>query len=312
MPNHHEHHHHHHHHDDDGNADLAELLDLDAEVLHGYLTDVMAWVHGRAPGRTRRILDLGAGTGAGALALAQTFADAQVIAVDVAESMLARLAHRDRIRTVVADLDTGWPAVGEVDLVWAANSMHHLADPDRVLGEVFGALVPGGLLALAEMDSFPRFLPDHDLGSGLEARCHAALAEARAADMPNLGSDWAPRLRKAGFAIEAERQFVIDVTAPLPAAAGRYAQASLRRLRSGLADRLAAADLAALDRLTGDAPAEPRFSAPSGGPGAGSSTEPGFSAPSGGPGAASSTESVLHRPDLRIRAERTVWAARRP
>ena len=47
MPNHDEHHHHHH---DDPNADLAELLDLDAEVLHGYLTDVMAWVHGRAPG----------------------------------------------------------------------------------------------------------------------------------------------------------------------------------------------------------------------------------------------------------------------
>jgi hypothetical protein len=38
------------------------------------------------------------------------------------------------------------------------------------------------------------------------------------------------------------------------------------------------------------APTEPGFSAPSGGPGAGSSTaEPGFSAPSGGPGAGSST-----------------------
>jgi hypothetical protein len=97
---------------------------------------------------------------------------------------------------------------------------------------------------------------------------------ARGADMPHLGSDWGPRLAKAGFTVEAERQFVLDVTAPLPPATGRYAQASLRRMRTGL-DALSDADRAALDRLI-DGP-----------------------------------ESVLHRDDLRVRAERTVWAARR-
>jgi SAM-dependent methyltransferase len=294
-------HHHGHQHDHDDAADLAELLDLDAEVLHAYRCAVTDWVHGLAPDPTRRILDLGAGTGTGALALAERFAGAEVLAVDASAAMLARLAakaatfgrpaakadghdrpaaeagERGRIRTVEADLDAGWPAVGEVDLVWASNSMHHMADPDRVLGEVFGALTPGGLLAMAEMDSFPRFLTD-EAGIELEARCHAAMTEERAADMPLLGSDWGPRLRKAGFIIEAQRQFVIDVAAPLPAAAGRFAQASLGRMRSGLDARLSAGDRAALDRMIdGHHP-----------------------------------DGVLHRTDLRIRAERTVWAARHP
>jgi SAM-dependent methyltransferase len=186
----------------------------------------------------------------------------------------------DRIRTVQADLDTAWPAIDPVDLVWASSSLHHLADPDRVLAAVFATLRPGGLLVVAEMASFPRFLPD-DLGfgrPGLEARCQAFLDEQRAAALPHLGSDWGPRLSQAGFTLDAERPFVIDLPAPLPAATGRYAQATLRRIRSGLDARLSPDDLAALDTLTD----------------------------SDGPG------SVLHRNDLTVRTVRTVWAARRP
>ena len=185
----------------------------------------------------------------------------------------------DRVRTVQADLDAAWPAIGPVDLVWASNSVHHTADPDRVLAEVFGALRPRGILALAEMGALPRFLPD-DLGlgePGLEARCHAALAEAMATEVPHLGDDWASRLAKAGFTIEAERTFAIDLTPPLPAATARYAQATLSRMRSGLDGRMSAGDLATLDTLIdGDGPA-----------------------------------SVLHRDDLTVRGARTVWIARR-
>src|SRR3979490_51146 len=46
-----------------------------------------------------------------------------------------------------------------VDLVWASSSLHHMADPDRVLTEVFGTLRPGGLLAVTEMGSSPRSPP---------------------------------------------------------------------------------------------------------------------------------------------------------
>jgi hypothetical protein len=212
MENHHHHDQHHPGHEPD-EAALAELLDLDAEVLHSYLSGVIDWVGELAGGQPRRILDLGTGTGNGALVLA-----------------------------------------------W-----------------VFAALRPGGLLAVAELDSFPRFLPD-DIGAGLEARLHAALAEARAGELPHLHSDWGPRLSAAGFTIEARRTFDIDLAAPLPALAGRYAQASLTRLRSGLDGRLSASDLATLGPLLD----------------------------SDGP------DSVLRRDDLTIRAARTAWAARRP
>jgi SAM-dependent methyltransferase len=281
---------HHHQHQPGAETDetaMAELLDLDAEVMHSYLSEVIDWVHDLVGLPCRRILDLGSGTGTGALALVRRFAGADVLALDISAPLLDRLREKarglgvaDRIRIVQADLDAAWPAIDTVDLVWASSSLHHMADPDGVLAKVFAAIRPGGLLAVAELDRFPRFLPD-DLGlgrPGLEARCHAALAERQAAEVPHLGSDWGPRLSKAGFTIEAERTFAVDLTPPLPPSASRYAEASLRRFRSGLDHRMSADDLATLDSLID----------------------------SDGPG------SVRRRDDLTIRTARTVWIARRP
>ncbi len=156
-----------------------------------------------------------------------------MVAADMSELLLHRLESTartlgvaDRVHTIVADLDAVWPAFGTVDLVWASSSLHHMAEPDRVLTEVRTVLHPGGLLVVAETDSFPRFLPD-DVGPGLEARCHGALAGERAAAVPHLGSDWRARLVGAGFTIEAEQTFAIDLTPPLPAATGRYGPESL-------------------------------------------------------------------------------------
>jgi len=238
----HVHHHDGHHSAETDERAMAELLDLDAEVLHSYLTEVTAWIHELAADRPRgRILDLGSGTGTGALALLQRFEGSEAIALDISAQLLDRLRDKardlgvaDRVRTVQVDLDAAWPDIDPVDLVWASLSLHHMADPDRALTEVFTALRPGGLLAVLEMDSFPRFLPD-DLGigrPGLEERCHAALAEGQAEEVPHLGSDWGARLSQVGFIIKAERPFTIDLTPPLRASAGRYAQASLRRIRS--------------------------------------------------------------------------------
>jgi SAM-dependent methyltransferase len=267
---------------------MAELLDLDAEVLHSYLSEVTAWIQELAAGLPpRRILDLGCGTGTGAVALLRRFELADVVALDISAQLLHRLRAKarylgvaDRVRTVQADLDSAWPAIDAVDLAWASSSLHHMADPDRVLTGVFAALRPGGILAVIEMDSFPRFLPD-DLGigrPGLEARCHAAVAQRNADEVPHLGSDWGPRLSQAGFTIEAERLFAIDLVPPLPASAGPYAQATLRRIRSSLDDRVSAGDLATLDILLD----------------------------SDGP------DSILQRGDLTVRTARTAWVARRP
>ncbi len=261
---------------------MAELLDLDAEVLHDYLSGVTAWIEELAADEPpNRILDLGAGTGTGTFALLDRFDGATAVALDASSQLLDHLTARardlgvaDRVTTIEADLDDGWPAIDPVDLVWASASLHHMAEPDRVLTEVFGALRPGGLLVVVELDSFPRFLPE-DVGigrPGLEARGHAALGERREVDLPHLGSDWGPRISRAGFTVQAERSFTIELTSPLPAATGRYAQASLRRMR----DFLDADDLGTLDTLLD----------------------------SDGP------DGLLQREDLSVRAARTIWVAR--
>ena len=289
MPSNHEHARHEHSHHEHGDApDLVTLLDLDAEVLHDYLAEVIAWTRELAGERPRpRILDLGSGSGTGAIALAQSFEGAEVTAVDSSEPMLEHLRRRsrelglaDRIHTLRADLDAAWPALEPVDVAWASASLHHLADPDRVLADIFATVRPGGVLAVAELDSFPRFLPA-DLGfgrPGLEARLHELADAARAEQLPHIGADWGPRLSKAGFVVEGERHFSLVLTDPLPAGTVRYAETLLGRLRASLGDRLDADDRASLDTLL----------------------------------AGNGPDSLAHRADLTVRAARTVWMGRRP
>ena len=64
-----------------------------------------------------------------------------------------------------------------------------------------------------------------------------------------IGADWPARLRAAGFTVLESRELVVDLAAPLPAPAVRYAVATLRRFRAGIADRLSAEDRETLDAL---------------------------------------------------------------
>ncbi|MFD9130667.1 class I SAM-dependent methyltransferase, partial [Kitasatospora sp. NPDC059571] len=267
----------------DDPAGFAELLDLDGELLREHLSELtarLAALAGSSP--VRRILDLGCGTGTGTFALLRRFPDAEAVAVDGSPELLHHLQRRaeelglaERVRTVRADLDTGWPGLAAADLVWASASLHHLGDADRTLGEAAAALRPGGLLAVVEPDGVPYFLPE-DVGlgrPGLEARCRAASAGLRAGGFPHLGADWGARLSRAGLTIEDKQVFDLELRSPLPPAAGRYARVVLQRLRAALDTTADPADLAALDALIdGDA----------------------------GVG-------VLHRSDLVVRTERTLW-----
>lgn len=269
---------------DHNDAGLAELLDLDGQVLHAYWAKVLDSVQSAAPA-AQRVLDLGAGTGVGTIGLAQRFGDAEVVAVDVSAEMLARIEHKadtlglsKRVKTMQADLDQDWPAVDAVDVTWASLSMHHLADPDRVLRDIFTATRPGGIIAIVEMDEQIRFLPN-DLGigrPGLESRCVAALGVEHAQRLPELGSHWAPRLSAAGFASVEEQAIAIEIDPPHQPQTAQYAQLWLARQRSALDAALDQDDLATLDLLIGDG-----------------------------------SDSVLQRDDLRLRGSRSLTVARR-
>ncbi|MDP9093869.1 MAG: methyltransferase domain-containing protein [Actinomycetota bacterium] len=252
---------HNHKHLDTSGADLADLLDLDGRVLHEYWTQALTWATGAiADAGCERILDLGAGSGTGTIALAQRFGAAEVIAIDNSEDMLSRIRAKaldmglaSRIRTIHADLDDHWPNLDPIDITWASMSMHHMSDPDRVLSKVFAASRPGALVALAEFDVPLRFLPD-DVGFGrpdLEARCLEALGEEHAHALPDLGSAWSPRLAAAGFAEVRDRSFTIDLKPSRSTAAIEYARGWLGRMRSGVAHRLEAEDQHSLDMLVG-------------------------------------------------------------
>jgi SAM-dependent methyltransferase len=279
----HGHDHGHDHHSDD----MADLLELDAEVLGDYWTAALDWVRDQAAlPAMARLLDLGAGTGTGALGLAGRFGDAEVIAVDVAPDSLRRLRAKaaerglaGRVRAVEADLDAGWPDLGPLDLTWASMSLHHLADPAAALREVLAATRPDGMIAVAEFPEPLQFLP-HDLGvgePGFEDRAIAALSIAHTEEMPTLGSAWAPRLSAAGWRVFAEQDFTIDLNRPTHPSAARYARAWFQRLSHGLTDRLEAGDGATLAALLDEH----------------------------GP------HSLLRRADLHIRGIRTVTLARR-
>ncbi|MYV94882.1 class I SAM-dependent methyltransferase [Streptomyces sp. SID1034] len=263
----------------------AEILDLDAEVMSEHTASITAWL----PLRTapRHIVDLGCGTGAGTFALLDRFPDAHITAVDASAEHLQRLRAKactrgvqERVLTVHADLDeAAWPDLGVPDLVWASASMHHMTRPDRALRNVRDALAPGGLFALVELAAHPRFLPESapEGRPGLEERVHTAADRLQADVMPHRGADWGPMLTAAGFTVEDRRILTTNIDGSRSEATGRYALGVLQRIRGAVAERLSAEDLAALDELLDT----------------------------------SGPHSILRRDDLAVRAERTVWAARR-
>jgi hypothetical protein len=94
--------------------------------------------------------------------------------------------------------------------------------------------------------------------------------------MPTMGSDWGPRLTRAGLVVELDRTILVDLNGSTPAV-GAYAAATLTRIRERVADRLDPTDRGSLDALL-----------------------------------AGGTSDVRRRTDLRFNTERQLWIARRP
>ncbi|MBP2414491.1 SAM-dependent methyltransferase [Arthrobacter stackebrandtii] len=263
-------------------AELADTLELDALILGSYLEEASAWAAELMPEAPATIIDVGAGSGAGTLALARRFPEAQLTALDKSADMLERTlaaategGFGARTAGLQADLDGGWPASAAADLLWASSSLHELADPERTMAEMFAALNRGGVLLVVEMDALPSFLPDilaedSAIEPGLEGRLHAVLA----ARGWNHHPDWTAGLEGAGFAVE--RRHFPSEGSTTPELAARYGRAFLGRMASALEGSASPADLASLALLLGDGP-----------------------------------ESLERRGGLVVRGHRTGWAARK-
>ena len=117
------------------------------------------------PGPPQRVLDVGTGTGAGALLVARRWPDAQVTGIDVAPAMIAVARDKatdPRVRFLVADVATLDPGEG-YDLVMLLNM-------PPFFEQVANLLRPGGHVAAiaSRGPTTPFFTPARTLARGFE------------------------------------------------------------------------------------------------------------------------------------------------
>lgn len=124
---------------------------LPAQISEGVFTALTASV---ALDPSLHVMDFGAGTGLVCSKLAPHVG--RVLAVDVSRAMLDKLAEKtelaDKLEIHCQDL-LEQPLGTRVDLVVSAMALHHVADTAALLAALREHLVPGGRLALADLDS---------------------------------------------------------------------------------------------------------------------------------------------------------------
>lgn len=251
-----EHHSHHGHWDwTERAADLVEEAELAAPMID----QALRWSAEQVPG-VRTVLDVGSGPGVAACRFAELLPDAQVLAVDGAEPLLAmarerasRLGMGDRFSAREVSLPDGLADLPQADLVWVSGVAHHLPDQVGAL-RALGALVrPGGLLALREGGLPTRFLPD-GVAPGLLPRLEAISqdladhGEHPAGVMPQQ-SGWPELIREAGLRPAGSRSFLLDLPAPVSPAVRRYLHGRLAMLGQFAGEHLSEADAATLSEL---------------------------------------------------------------
>jgi ubiquinone/menaquinone biosynthesis C-methylase UbiE len=120
-----------------------------------------------SPRAGERVVDIGAGMGAGAMRAARR--GATVIAVEPTPFMRGvltarRLCSRHRGNVDVVDGAAELLPVDDasIDAVWAVNTMHHWVDQERGAAEIARVLRPDGRFVLVDEDFTDPSHPDHD------------------------------------------------------------------------------------------------------------------------------------------------------
>jgi ubiquinone/menaquinone biosynthesis C-methylase UbiE len=140
---------------------VEEASDYDAmdhrEVNRRFVADLLAaWQP--AESAVGEVLDLGTGTAQIPIELGRQCAAARVVAVDLAETMLARAAQNvlaaglsDRITLERVDGKRLPYATGRFAVVMSNSIVHHIPVPATVLAEAVRVTAPGGLLLVRDL-----------------------------------------------------------------------------------------------------------------------------------------------------------------
>ena len=130
------------------------LLPADVDLREAFLLDHVAAV-GERTGRIPLVLDVGCGEGHFAAAL--LCAGAEVVAVDVAAEPLrrARSAH-PALDLRLVESEASLPLEdSSFDVVWAGETIEHIADTAQWLSELRRVLRSGGLLLISTPEHGP-------------------------------------------------------------------------------------------------------------------------------------------------------------
>ncbi|HEV3091660.1 MAG TPA: methyltransferase domain-containing protein [Candidatus Cybelea sp.] len=137
-------------------ADESMLRTLDAQARAIWPQEATIFQRYELPAQPR-VLDAGCGTGEGTARIAQLFAAARVLGVDVLEEHLERARLRcaglgDRVRFARASIFELQEPDGSFDLALCRHVLHSIPFADRAIAELARVTRPGGYLHLIAED----------------------------------------------------------------------------------------------------------------------------------------------------------------
>ena len=116
---------------------------------------------------TKKILDLGAGTGLELIYIFEKFPDAEVTVIDITENMLEELKKRsfaDHVTTICGDFFEA-EFGKDYDAVISTSALHHfkLEEKIKLYKKVYDCLKDGGLFLNSDYIALTQEIEDHQL-----------------------------------------------------------------------------------------------------------------------------------------------------